>query len=161
MKLKELKPLLEYDQKSGTISVLGKRKRILCADEDGMICTTVNGIKCKMKYNKLAWYLIYDKLPRVNQIVFHRNLDENDFSMQNLMLLSKTEYNTLQESLKNLQGGLRMYNHPSDVFSYVIEYRLSGRLRKEVISDATVAKSKFSKLQFKFIKFISRYVLTT
>lgn len=161
MLTQELKNYLSYNPLNGEIYVLSVRPRKLLPDENYNVNTTVNGIKLKVKYNKLVWYLVHGKVPKDNNVILHRNLDNTDFTLNNLTVISKREYLKLQESLKNLQGALRMYSHPTDIFSYILEYRDSGRLRKEVISDVTVARKKFSKLQFKFIKFIAKYVLTT
>ena len=172
MNLKDIKPYLQYNPDTGIITVQSininnqSKHRKLIPDEEGMINTTVKidtavkSTKLKIKCNKLIWYLMYNKLPRVNQIVLHRNLDSEDYKLSNLCLVQKAEYYTLQESLKNLQGALKLHQHPTDIFSYVLEYRESGRLRREVVSDVVVARKKYSKLRFKFIKFIAKYVLT-
>lgn len=161
MLTEELKSYLSYNPSNGDVYVLSVKPRKLIPDENNNVNTTINGIKLKIKYNKLVWFLTHGKLPKDDEIILHRNLDITDYTLSNLAIISRKDYLTLQESLKNLQGSLRMYSHPSDIFSYILEYRISGRLKREVISDVVVARKKYSRLRFKFIKFIAKYILTT
>lgn len=165
LQLKDLLKFIYYDACAGELYCLGnteppRPERRLVPNEDNRVLTTIHGAKLKIKADRLIWFIVYGKQPNRKQVVFHRNLDELDNRLINLVLIPRREYQRLVEAMKNISGDLRLIPHATDAFSYVLIYKLNGRLQKEVVQDITVARRKFNKLQLKFVKLISRYTVS-
>lgn len=161
MDLNQILPNLKYIPSTGELlAVKNRSSRVLVPDETNRLLTTVNGYKLKMKADRLIWFIVHGVLPDKSQIVFHKNLDERDNRLNNLILMPSREYYNIIEAMKNISGALRLLPHATDMFSYVLQYRLRGRLKSEVIQDITVAKKKLTRLQLKYVKLISKYTIS-
>jgi len=163
--LKDLIKFIYYDAYNGELYSLSKGdpprpERKLQPNEDNKITSTIHGCSLKIKADRLIWYIVYGKQPNRNQVIFHKNLDDLDNSLNNLIILPKKEYLRLVEAMKNISGALRMIPHSSDAFSYVLTYKMNGRTQREVVQDITIARRKFNKLQLKFVKLISKYTVS-
>jgi hypothetical protein len=162
MLISEISEHLEYIPSTGDIFVLKDkvRYRKLLPNEEHMVITNVNSIRLKIKYDRLVWCLVHNYYPTSTEVVFHKDLDIYNNRLNNLILITKKEYFVIQESLKNLSGNLKITPHSRDAFSYVLEYKYKGRIKREVISDITIARKKFTKLQLKFIKVLGKYTIS-
>lgn len=159
MDLEAISKYLQYNAATAEIYFVkdSKKPRKLVPDENNRICTTVLKHKLKIKADRLIWYLVYKHQPNRDQIVFHKNLDPTDNNILNLALITKIEYMRIIEAMKNISGTLRLLPHATDAFCYILQYKLNGRLRKEVIADVTIAKRKYRRLQLKFVKLIGKF----
>lgn len=162
MNISEISEHLEYIPSTGDIFVLKDkvRHRKLLPNEDHIVITNVNSIRLKIKYDRLVWCLVHKHQPTSLEVVFHKDLDIYNNKLNNLILITKKEYFVIQESLKNLSGNLKITPHLKDAFSYVLEYKHRGRVKREVISDISIARKKFTKLQLKFIKILGKYTIS-
>lgn len=166
MQLKELIKFIRYDACTGELLTCAKPNaldaswRVIRPNEENKITTTVVGCNLKIKADRLIWYMHSGTQPNRRQVVFHKNLDVLDNRLHNLVLISKNEYFRLVEAMKNISGDMKIIPHSVDAFSYVIYYKLKGRLHKEVVQDIAVARRKFTKLQLKFVKLISKYTVS-
>jgi hypothetical protein len=163
--LKDLVKFIWYNASTGELFSLSKHEphhpeRKLIPDETNKINSTLLGHRLKIKADRLAWFIATGKQPSRHQIIFHRNMDDLDNSLHNLVLLQKKEYQQLVEAMKNISGDLRMIPHSTDMFSYVLIFKHNGRSHREVVQDITVARRKFTRLQLKFVKVISRYTIS-
>jgi hypothetical protein len=140
MQISEISEHLEYIPTTGDIFVLKDkvRYRKLLPNEEHMVITNVNSIRLKIKYDRLVWCLVHNYYPTSTEVVFHKDLDIYNNRLNNLILITKKEYFVIQESLKNLSGNLKITPHSRDAFSYVLEYKYKGRIKREVISDITI-----------------------
>jgi hypothetical protein len=160
--LEKILPYLEYNPDTGDLFVLKSgTKRKLVPNADGMIQTCINGSKVKTKFNRLVVCAYTGKMLSDTMHIFHRDLDLENFRINNLAIVSKEQHFKIQECLKNLQGATKLQAHPKDMFKYVLEYKENGRLKREVISDAVVAKARLREEQFKCIKYLCNFILTT
>lgn len=162
-KLELVLPFVQYCPDTGELFVLkdSKRLRRLLPTEEGMLQSCINGHKVKIKFNKFVFFVHTGVLPPEGTCIFHKDMQEDNFKFNNLVLITKEQNFRIIESLKNLKGALKIYPHKNDAFSYVVEYKDKGRLKKEVISDVQVARERFSRLQLKFTKFVSKFVITS
>lgn len=162
MQISQIKSHLEYDPDSGCVYVLknNMRNRQLIPNEDMNIIVRLDKTILKMKFDRLIWCIYYGIKPKHNEVVFHKDLDPDNTKINNLILISSTENFKILEALKNLSGALRIIPHPTDAFSYVLEYKNEGRTKKELIKDVTIAKRKLLKMQLKYIKFLGKYVIS-
>lgn len=161
MNLEELLDNVLYESDNLYVLKSGKVHRKLVPNEDQLVYLCFNRTKMKIRYDRLK-YMIYHKTKiSREQVVFHRDLDETNNAISNLALMNKDIHFKVLEAMKNLNGNLRLIPHPTDAFSYILEYRKAGRLQREVISDIGIGKKKLLRMQLKFIKFISSYVLTS
>lgn len=159
--MNSLYSVLKYEASTGNLYVCsaGKQRRLF-PNESGMIDTTIQGKKLKSKLNKIIWELVHNKEVPIDHVVFHKNMQENDYRLSNLQLLPKKTYNTIMEAMKNLSGALRIIPHPTDAFSYILEFKDKGRQKREVLYDISVARKKLLKMQLRYIKIVGRYVIT-
>lgn len=134
--------------------------RKIQVDETNKIATTIRGYTLKIKADRLIWFLTTGKQPQRNQIVFHKNLDELDNSLTNLVLLSKKEYFRVLEAMKNISGDLKLIPHKTDMFSFTLQYKDNGRINNVVIQDLLCARREFNKVQLRSIKLISKYTIS-
>lgn len=157
-----LENLFTYDHNNSCVYVLknGVRHRQLLPDEDNMVNVFVDGNKIRMKFSHLVWSLVYKRKLQADEIIFHKDLDENNNSAHNLVVVTKKEKAQIKEALKNLTGSLRLLPHPTDLYAYILEYRIDGRLRRETIEDIVPAKKKLAAMQVKMIKFLGKYVVS-
>lgn len=164
MTLKELIKYIKYDAYTGKLYSMSKNSlctdRELIPNEANKITSTVRGVTLKIKADRLIWYIVHGKQPTRHQTIFHKNMDNSDNRLHNLVLLNRKEYLRLVEAMKNISGDLKLAPHGSDMFSFVLSYKNNGRLMKEVVYDLTIARRKFTRLQLKFVKLISKYTVS-
>lgn len=156
MDLQILNRLVLYDSHNGALYTRSKN-RLLTADEFGMVTIYDNLTKkkFKMKYAVVCWMLAHQKVLPKDHKVLHKNLDEFDFRLRFLKAVHRDLYNRIQEAVRNLDGGLKVIQHPEDQYSYILKYQLDGVERREVIYDITAAKKREMRLRLKFAKIIT------
>lgn len=153
---------IEYDFCTGTFFLLRVSsslvsKRQIFPNEDGYLLFYRQGTKFKIKANKVALELGTSKVLDVNKVVLHKNLDVNDYRLQNLCAVTRTVYKKVKEAHRNLNGALKLVPHPTDAFSYVVQWKEDNKQMQQVVQDVVVAKRLFTKLQLRFAKLLSKY----
>ena len=113
----------------------------------------------KYKLDKLAYFLWTQKFPSDKGRILHRNLDENDNRAINLIEVSRSVYNKINEAVRNLDYGIRLVNHPTDQLSYILLWFEGGVERSRVVQDIVVAKRLKTRLQLRFSKFLTKYCI--
>lgn len=157
--MKEILEILDYDKNSGKIKNK-VTKKFLSVQEDGYAVVVFgDGKSKKIKFNKLCLILGYgvDLIP--NFKIIHRNLNTKDFRLSNLMQISKEDYKNLKEALKNIQGGITVLPHPTDVFTYKVSWYSNSIKKTRVIQDLVVAKRLEIRLKLKYSKIISKFCI--
>ena len=159
MKDFKLADILEYELLSGSFFIKKDNKiiRKIFPNEDGYIIFYRKGKRIKLKANKVAMELISGESIADNKAILHKNLDENDYRLQNLKIISRSAYLAVKEAQRNLSGALKLQPHPTDVFCYILSWKDQGKDRKSVIYDVVVAKRTYNKLQLKYAKILSKY----
>lgn len=151
--------IIEYELFSGSFFLKKDSKivRKIFPNEDGYLVFYRKGKRIKLKANKVAMELISGISIPDNKTVLHKNLDENDYRLVNLKLISKRTYLAVKEAQRNLSGALKLQPHPRDMFCYILCWKDQGKERKSVIYDVVVAKKMYNKLQLKYAKILSKY----
>ena len=151
--------ILDYDKINGKIKNR-VTNRFLSVQEDGY-CVVVfkSGKIKKIKFNKLCLLLGSGvDVPKDCKII-HRNLNSKDFRLCNLMHVTRDEYKELREALKNIQGGITVLPHPTDVFTYKVSWYSYNTKKTRVIQDLVVAKRLEIRLKLKYSKIISKFCI--
>lgn len=159
MEQEDFSEILDYNKTSGTIRNR-VTKRLLSVQEDGYTVVALgNRNSKKVKFNKLCLILgnSSDVLP--DHKIIHRNLNTNDFRLCNLLQVSRQEYKELREALKNIQGGITVLPHPTDVFTYKVSWYSHNVKKTRVIQDLVVAKRLEIRLKLKYSKVISKFCI--
>lgn len=160
MLISKLQEHLRYVQNTGELFLITPKGTRQIFPNENNVQFTIDKTKVKLKYTNLIWCLVYGIKPSATEKVFHKDLDESNYKLNNLVLISTELYFQLKEAIDNLQFNLKLYNHPKDSYVYVLEYKCNGRIKKENISDLNIARKKKLKLQLKLMKFISAYVVS-
>ncbi len=158
MKISRLNELVEYNPLTGEI-FNRKAKRKLYPDEFGMVTIYDGAIKSRTKYklDRLCWQLGNNKELKPKQKVLHKNLVQSDNRLTNLKLVPAGVYNKIQEAAKNLNGALRVIQHPSDMYNYLVVYFLDKIEKRELKPDIISAQQRLIQLQLVNAKVLSKY----
>ena len=159
--LERLKEILEYNPTTGKVS-MKKSGRILQQDQDGLVIIFDKGSiphSKKFKLERIIYYLAFDKIPRDDQRVLHKNLDDEDNTIQNLALVPKSVLRNIKEAHRNLTGGIHLVPHAKDQFSYILRWYDDGIERSKIIQDIVVARRQQLKLQLKYSKILTKYCI--
>lgn len=155
----ELLEMLHYDLAIGAFYIKKNNKvvRRIFPNEDGYLIFYRSGKRLKLKANRIAMQIITNETISDKYTILHKNLDDNDYRLQNLKVISRVTYNNIKEAHRNLSGALRLQPHSSDVFSYVLNWKENGKDRVQVIHDIVIAKRLYNRLQLKYAKILSKY----
>lgn len=160
MTYKDLITFLDYNPTTGVIKSKQTGKVVDLVDGYLQVINPVTKQKKKFKPGKLAYTLAFGKdLVKTDRVV-HRNLNENDLSAVNLMLVTSEQALEIKEAWKNLQGGIRMQVHPKDIYSYKLFWYENGSMKTKVVQDIVVAKKLERKLLLKYSKILTKYCIS-
>ena len=153
-----LRALLDYDPVSGVI-LNKKTKRKLQADHDGLVIIydSIERKSIKMKLDKIAYALAFGVLPKDEKRILHRNLRQEDNKLKNLVLVSREVFLLIKEAHKNLTTGIRLVQHATDQFSYVVHWFENGIEKTKILQDTVPARTLHLQLQLKYSKILTKY----
>lgn len=157
MQAEKLQELLDYDPLSGRVVIKSSGKLLFPAEDGYCLLTLPDGKKKKIKLNKICYSLLHNKTLLKTCKVIHRDLDTSNFRANNLILLTAPQYKELKEALKNLQGGIRLQVHPTDVYSYKLFWYEDAKEKTKVVQDIVVAKRLEQRLLLKSSKILTKY----
>jgi hypothetical protein len=160
MKPERLKQILTYDPLSGSIYTL-KNKRKLIADHDGLVVVfdPVEKKSYKLKLDRIACMLAFGVAVSDNKRVLHRDLNVEDNSLKNLMVVSRSVFLAVKEAHRNLTQEIKMLQHPTDQFKYVVHWLEKGQEKQKVVHDITEARKLMLRLQLKYSKVLTKYCM--
>jgi hypothetical protein len=94
------------------------------------------------KYNRklISWLIYYGVKP--DGVIIHRNLNQEDYSLHNLKVLTKKEYSKYIRLLNNANKYIFLRESKRDVYDVYIEWLDfdTGKKVKEKFNDHTVAR---------------------
>lgn len=154
------KEFIEYDLHKGLFFILKEQnKRQIFPDSSGYLTFFRSNKSFKIKANRVAIELGNNiDIPK-DKVILHKNLNTNDYRLQNLCLVTRSIANKIKEAHKNLSGYLKLIPHPKDAFSYIVQWKEDNKSKKQVVHDIVVAKKLFVVLRLKFTKIINRYCI--
>ena len=157
----KLSEMLYYEILTGKFFIKknGDLVREIFPNEEGYLLFYRQGKRLKLKANKVAIELTSIEKITEDQAVLHKNLDENDYRLQNLRVISRTAYLAVKEAQRNLSGALKLTPHPEDMFCYILNWKENSKDRRKVIKDIVIAKRTYNKLQLKYAKILSKYCI--
>lgn len=152
---------IRYDHLTGEVFYKKNNKK-LHPDVDGFVYYSQakpEKVLIKIKANKLCCLLGFGKPVRQDQRVLHRNLNEEDCSLRNLLVVPRKTYLQINEARLNLESRLRLVPHEQDQHSYWLIHREGGVEKRELIHDIVVAQRRLLNMQLKYAKILSKYCL--
>lgn len=157
---KHLKAAYSYDPMTGDV-VNSSTGNKLNADVCGFVSLkSQDGSKrFKMKLDKLAYFLGTGVLPGSYQKILHKNLDESDNALRNLVLLSSADFKKVKEAVRNLEGAIRIVQHPTDKLAHKVYWFEGGVERSKVIHDIVPARRFETRLKLRFSKILHSYCI--
>ena len=158
MQPERLRQLLDYDPLSGIIKNK-KTKRILQADHDGLIILYDSATKrsIKLKLDRIAYAMAFGVFPKEDKRVLHKNLNQEDNRLKNLTLVSRAISLQIKEAHKNLSTGIRLVQHSTDQFAYIVHWFEDGVEKTKILQDIVPARELQLKLQLKYSKILTKY----
>jgi hypothetical protein len=153
-----LNTLLTYDFETGAVHRRASKKPLI-PDFDGLcsIYDSIDKKTIKVKLNKVLFKMLLNQDVGPNQRVLHRNMQEDDFRLKNLMLVHKDKYIEIKEAYRNIEYAIKMLPHPTDRFSYFVQWYEKGVLKNKLVQDAIPAKKLVLRLKLKYSKILTRY----
>lgn len=133
--------------------------RVLSPSLDLHYTLHVEGKKIKIKADRLCWMLGNMQTIPQGYKVLHRNMQQDDNRLRNLLVLPSSEYFTTVEAYRNLTENLSLSLHPKDKYSYLIKYKHKGASKQEIFADEIPARKRLVQLQLKMYKTLSKYCL--
>lgn len=154
----QLRELLDYNPITGAIQHK-RTKRHYVGDHDGlvMIYCKVTKKPYKMKLDRIAYSLAFGETPSDNKKVLHKNLDVTDNSLKNLALVSRAVFLLIKEAKINLETGIRIQQHSTDQFTYMVYWFDHGVERSKLAHDIIEARKLTLRLQLKYSKVLTKY----
>lgn len=161
MQVKRLLEFLNYNATTGDLVYKHSGRRVQ-AQEDGfvLIIDPSSKKRKKFKLSKLCYSLFHNIDLSKEAKIIHKDLNTSNFKISNLLLLSNSQYKELKEATKNIQGGIRLVVHPTDVYSYRLFWFQDGVEKSKVIQDVVVAKKLEKRLLLRSSKILTKYCPT-
>lgn len=157
-KLAELASLVQYLPFDGV--VLKKSSSApLVADLDGSVSlyNPLTKKVHKIKLNKLILFISSGRILQDGEKILHRNMQEDDFRVQNLEVVDEDVYNLIREAYRNISYGIQVSMHRTDKLAYNLQWYENGVKRNRVIYDSSVANRMQVKLKLKYSKILTKY----
>lgn len=148
----------EYNPVTGEVHSKTKKTK-LAADENSYVSVTdpVLKKKHKIQIGKLCYLLWFNEEPPKGYKIFYKNLDKTDCRIENIGIISESNWKILKEAIKNIQGGIRLSPHPIDRWAHRLYWFENGIEKLRIIQDFGVAKRLELKLKLKYSKVVSKF----
>jgi hypothetical protein len=115
----------------------------------------------KKKANVVAWEILNQRELPKDHFVVHKDLDEGNFTGNNLILLNKKDYRELKQAIKNtFENGIRYSLHKTEAYSYVVQYYKDNTKRSKYVHDIIEAKKQVRLLLLENYKILSKYCIS-
>ena len=134
-------------------------------NEDHYLVFSVKRKTYKVRAIKAAyclWFIQHNKPVPVldqNTVLYSKNLNKQDYRFCNIGVCTRETMFKISEAQRNLHGDLKLLLHPTDMFSYVVQWTELRQKRKKVVHDIVLAKKLFLRLQLKFSKVLAKYLV--
>lgn len=134
-------------------------------NEDHYLVFSVKRKTYKVRAIKAAyclWFIQHNKPVPVldaNTVLYSKNLNKQDYRFCNIGVCSRETMFKISEAQRNLHGDLKLCLHPTDMFSYVVQWTELRQKKKKVVHDVVLAKKLFLRLQLKFSKVLAKYLV--
>lgn len=179
MKLSKRYPGLAYDYINGKFYKVAKNSKInqnideihlfvdiltereLYVDETGYLSykCNISGALVRKKAIILAFEVLHDTLTTGKKTYF-KDLNTNNYKGSNIGCVDKDEFVKIKDSLRNLNGFLKVQPHKTDAYVYVVKYRQSGRSCTKLCHDIVQALRFKRRILLKSSKILSKYLTT-
>ena len=159
LKVEKLKELLKYSPETGEFTKNSGKPLVPDFSNLLHIYDPETRKVTKMKADLVAWILFSGGLLLPDYKILHKNMQDSDNRINNLTCVSTVEYKQIKEAYLNLTEDIQLFMHPKDKFSYIVQYRENGVIKKKVIKDNEVAKKFVLKLKLKYSKILTRYCI--
>lgn len=159
--------LYTYDKEKGIITQkqLGKKvqRRIFPHPESGdvVVYDPANRVRQRFLFRHLAYVLGSQKdIPDDKRVLCHDLNDEN-IVFRNLKLVDKSVYRDIQIALRNLEGDMKIIQHPVDKHAYKLVWREHKAFRCTVHYDIASAEHWLNKRSLELVKFVNRHIASS
>lgn len=121
-------------------------------DKIAMVTFSVRGKTYKLASHILIWLICYNEWP--SGIVFHKDFNQFNLGIGNLMLVSHTDNYKLLAAYKNLKEYCDIKLHPTYNDTFLVRYVHDRRLKYEQHHDLSFAQAACKVLKEKYKRFI-------
>ena len=161
-----IQELYDYDKDNGIITQRAIHKKvqrkILPHPDDGSVVVydPIVGIRQKMLYRSLAYVLgTGANIPKGKKVLCH-DLNDNNIAFRNLKLVDKQVYRDVQIAIRNLEGELKIIQHPKDKHAYLLVWNEHRRQRTQVHYDIGAAEEAYRSKALELVKFVNRHIVS-
>jgi hypothetical protein len=159
LSFQELKETVAYNKDTGALwnKLTG---RPITIDPDGKVLIYYPPTETQHKHQarniiyKLFWNI--EDIP-FSQRIYHVNMKSNDFRPRNLRLTDISTFKAINEAYDNLVKAIKLSPHPKDRYSFIVEHKKNGIVRKKVFYDIIEATKEVGRLRFESAKLVTAY----
>ena len=147
---------ISYDPVTGFFFQDGKRIFV----NEGFVHFKNKGKRVKLKAIRLAWMIFNKSRIPEGYTILAKDFDINNIKINNILILRCDIARKIKEAHRNIYKYLKLRAHPTDKYKYVLMWRENGKIIREVHHGPESAKQRLKKLQLKYAKLITKYMVT-
>jgi HNH endonuclease len=147
IKREDLAKIFKYDCILGNLIKVKTNKIVTYPEFDKVpkVSFLVDGVQYRLPSHTVVWMLYYNEWP--TDVVFHKDFNQFNLRITNLMLVDRQKNYALLSAYKNLVEYCDIKPHSQDKHIYLVRYVSNNRLKYEQYHDL-----KFAQLACKRLK---------
>lgn len=116
--------------------------------------------KIKKKAEILAYEIMQGKPLHKSKKLYFKDLNSENLKYWNIGCVSVRQYNTIKDAVYNINGGIKICNHPTDAYVYFIYYKTKNRIKKKICHDIVSALKVKRIILLTSNKVLSKYIVS-
>lgn len=114
----------------------------------------------KKKALYLAYETVHGKSVPEGFILYQKDLNENNFKLENIGCIPKKDYQSIKDALNNCNGAIKIQPHKTNVYMYTVQFKQENRTRKVTCHDIIHANRIKKIVLFKSMKALDKYIVS-
>lgn len=153
-----LDSLFSYCPLSGSVKKLKDGTEVaLSTDPSPKISFRYNNKVYKIQLHLIVWCMIYGKFPNSDEVIFHRDFNQKNMCLNNLLLITPKDNYGLLTAYKNLTLYCDIKLHSQDKHVYLVRYLANKRLKYERYDDYGAAQKASNRLKSIYRRHIIKF----
>lgn len=116
--------------------------------------------KIKKKAEILAYEIMEGKPLSKYKKLYFKDLNPENLKYWNIGCVNQKQFNTIKDAVYNINGGVKIMNHPTDAYVYFVYYKTKGRIKKKICHDIVSALKVKRIILLTSNKVLSKYTVS-